>query len=164
MLIQISACIKQHMYTFRMTNCWSKYNTSLWEKHRWDERKRSIWWFVPEVNFTPDRYTSVLQLFNMSILKGNGDNATLFHMTLCSFASVEKTRSRRIYPGQQVEVSVVAIDQLGSAIPTLIHITVLSGKKKWLYQKPFQLWDIRKLYQQKLLGVIRFIKTKNGSP
>ena len=37
------------------------------------------------------------------------------------------TQSRSIYPGQQIEVSVVAIDQSNSAIPALIHTTVRSG-------------------------------------
>ena len=39
----------------------------------------------------------------------------------------EATQSRSIYPGQQIEVSVVAIDQSNSAIPALIHTTVRSG-------------------------------------
>ena len=37
------------------------------------------------------------------------------------------TQSRSIHPGQQVMVSVVAIDQSGLAIPTLIHTKVSSG-------------------------------------
>ena len=39
----------------------------------------------------------------------------------------ETTQSRSIYPGQQVEVSVVAIDQSHLPIPALIHSTVRSG-------------------------------------
>ena len=57
-----------------------------------------------------------------------------FHPTLHCFVSVtsewnckEATQSRSIYPGQQVEVSVVAIDQSNSAIPAQIHTTVRSG-------------------------------------
>ena len=39
----------------------------------------------------------------------------------------ETTQPRSIYPGQQVDVSVVAIDQSSSAIPALIHTTIRSG-------------------------------------
>ena len=39
----------------------------------------------------------------------------------------ETTQLRSIYPGQQVEVSAVAIDHFGSAIPALIHTAVRSG-------------------------------------
>ena len=86
-------------------------------------------------NFTSNRYTSVLQLFNLSILNQNGDKGHSIsseptQLCFCNRSKLnfaEKTRSRSIYPGQQVEVSVVAVDQLGSAIPALIHTTVHSG-------------------------------------
>ena len=86
-------------------------------------------------NFTSNKYTSVLQLFNMSILNGNGDKGHSIsseptQLCFCNRSKLnsgEKTQSRSIYPGQQVEVSVVAVDQLGSAIPALIHTTLRSG-------------------------------------
>ena len=86
-------------------------------------------------NFTSDKYTSVLQLFNMSIVKGNGDKGHSIssdptQLCFCNRNKLnckEATQSRSIYPGQQVEVSVIAIDQSGSAIPALIHTTVRSG-------------------------------------
>ena len=61
--------------------------------------------------------------------------ATLFHLTphgifFCNKSKLnckEATQSKSIYPGQQVEVSVVAIDQSGSTIPALIHTAVCSG-------------------------------------
>ena len=39
----------------------------------------------------------------------------------------EVIQSRSIFPGQQVAVSVVAIDQSGLAIPTFIHIQIHSA-------------------------------------
>ena len=86
-------------------------------------------------NFTSDKYTSILQLFNMSIVKGNGDKSHSIssvptQLCFCNMSKLnctETTQSRSIYPGQQVEVSVVAIDQSGSTISALIHTTVRSG-------------------------------------
>ena len=85
--------------------------------------------------FTSDRYTSALELFNTSILQENGDKVhsiSSYPTQLCfcnrsKLNCTETTRSRSIYPGQQVEVSVVAIDQSGSTIPALIHTAVRSG-------------------------------------
>ena len=87
-------------------------------------------------NFTSERYTSALQLFNMSILqvhddKGYSISSDPTQLRFCNRSEwncTETTQLRSIYPGQQVEVSVVAIDQLGSAIPALIHTTVRSGQ------------------------------------
>ena len=86
-------------------------------------------------NFTSERYTSLLQLFNMSILQGHGDKGHSIssdptQLCFCNMSKLnckETTQSRSIYPGQQVEVSVIAIDQSYSAIPALIHTTVHSG-------------------------------------
>ena len=85
--------------------------------------------------FTSDRYTSALELFNTSILQENGDKGHTIssdptQLCFCNRSKLnctETTQSRSIYPGQQVEVSVVAIDQSGSTIPALIHTTVCSG-------------------------------------
>ena len=86
-------------------------------------------------SFTSDNYTSTLQLFNTSILKGNGDKGysissdptQLCFCNMRKWNCTETTQSRSIYSGQQVEVSVVAIDQYRSTIPALIHTTVCSG-------------------------------------
>ena len=81
------------------------------------------------------RYNSALQLFNTSIVKRNGDKGHSIssdptRLCFCNKSKLnctEATQSKSIYPGQQVEVSVVAIDQSGSTIPTLIHTAVRSG-------------------------------------
>ena len=81
------------------------------------------------------RYNSALQLFNTSIVKGNGDKGHFIssdptRLCFCNKSKLnctEATLSKSIYPGQQVEVSVVAIDQSGSTIPALIHTAVRSG-------------------------------------
>ena len=86
-------------------------------------------------SFTSDSYTSTLQLFNTSILKGNcdkghsisSDPTQLCFCNMRKWNCTETTQSRSIYPGQQVEVSVVAIDQSHLPIPALIHSTVRSG-------------------------------------
>ena len=76
-------------------------------------------------NFTSNRYTSALQLFNTSISQGNGDKGLSISSNPSQLCFCNK--SELIYPGQQVEVSVIAIDQAGSAIPALIHTTIHSG-------------------------------------
>ena len=86
-------------------------------------------------NFTSDRYASALELFNISILQGHGDKSHSIssdptQLCFCNKSKpncTETTQSRSIYPGQQVEVFVVAIDQSGSTVPALIHTTVRSG-------------------------------------
>ena len=87
-------------------------------------------------SFTSDRYSSALELFNTSIIvQGNGDKSHCIssdptQLCFCNVSVInctETTQSRRIYPGQQVEVSVVAIDMSGLTIPALIHATVRSG-------------------------------------
>ena len=91
---------------------------------------------LDKCSFTSERYTSVLQLFNMSSLQGHSDkgysiSSDPIQLRFCNRSEwncTETTQLRSIYPGQQVEVSVVAIDQSGSAIPALIHTAVLSGQ------------------------------------
>ena len=86
-------------------------------------------------SFTSDRYTSALELFNTSILQENGDKGHSIssdptQLCFCNTSKLnctETTHSKSIYPGQQVEVSVVAIDQSHLPIPALIHATVHSG-------------------------------------
>ena len=86
-------------------------------------------------SFTSDRYTNALELFNISILQGNngkGHSISSVPTQLCFCNKskpncTETTQSRSIYPGQQVEVAVVASDQSHLPIPALIHSTVRSG-------------------------------------
>ena len=90
---------------------------------------------LDKCNFTSDKYTSVLQLFTMSILQEHGYKGRTIssYPTQLCFCNTSKwdcketAQSRSIYPGQQVEFSVIAIDQSSSAIPALIHTTVCSG-------------------------------------
>ena len=82
--------------------------------------------------FSSDKYKSALQLFNMSILQENYRSISSDPTQLC-FCNINEPNcsvvhlSRSIYPGQMVEFSVIAVDQLHSAIPTLIHVTIHSG-------------------------------------
>ena len=86
-------------------------------------------------SFTSDRYTNALDLFNISILQGNNGKGHSIssdptQLCFCNKSKpncTETTQSRSIYPGQQVEVAVVAIDQSHLPILALIHSTVRSG-------------------------------------
>ena len=93
---------------------------------------------LDKCDFTPDWNTSALKLFNKSILHVKIKDDVEYTISsdptqLCFCSSTSKlncgevTKTRSIYPGQQIVVSVVAIDQSGSAIPTLIHINVRLG-------------------------------------
>ena len=92
---------------------------------------------LQKCGFISDRHLSVLELFNMSILQiqvkdDEGYSISSDPTQLCFCNESENscgkaTQSRSIHPGQQVMVSVVAIDQSGLAIPTLIHTKVSSG-------------------------------------
>ena len=89
---------------------------------------------LDKCDFTSDSYASTLELFNMSILQenemGHSISSNPSQLCFCNTSNQncrETTQSRNIYPGQQVEVSVIAIDQSGSAIPTLTHIKRSSG-------------------------------------
>ena len=92
---------------------------------------------LEKCNFTSDSYASTLELFNMSILRIDPKNDVGYSITsdptrLCfcntsQWSCREVSQSRDIFPGQQMTVSVVAIDQSGLAIPTLIHTEVHSG-------------------------------------
>ena len=62
--------------------------------------------------------------------KGHSISSDPTQLCFCNRSKLnckETTQLRSIYPGQQVEVSVIAIDQSVSAIPALIHTTVHSG-------------------------------------
>ena len=92
---------------------------------------------LDKCDFASDWNTSALKLFNMSILHVkikddveytiSSDPTQLCFCNTSELNCGEATQSRSIYPGQQIVVSVVAIDQSGSAIPTLIHINVRLG-------------------------------------
>ena len=92
---------------------------------------------LDKCDFTSDSYASTLELFNKSILEENemGHSISSNPSQLC-FCNTSKqncretTQSKSIYPGQQVEISVIAIDQSGSAIPTLTHVKRSSGSDK----------------------------------
>ena len=76
--------------------------------------------------------TNGLDFFNSSILKRkdysiSSDPAQLCFCNMNKLSCREVTQLRSIYPGQQVMVSVIAIDQSGSAISTLIHAKICSG-------------------------------------
>ena len=92
---------------------------------------------LEKCNFTSSQYASALELFNVSILhtgrKGDVDDSISSDPTQLCFCNKseyncrEVTQSRSIFPGQQVVVSVVAIDQSGLEIPTIIHAKIHSG-------------------------------------
>ena len=87
---------------------------------------------LEKCNFTLHGSTSGLELFNKSILQRKDYSISSDPTQLC-FCNMRKlscgqvTQPRNIYPGQSVEVSVVSIDQSGSAIATLIHTKIHSG-------------------------------------
>ena len=83
-------------------------------------------------NFSSNTYRSGIELLKMSILNDTGHSISSDPTQLCfcntsGWSCREVTQSRNIYPGQQVVVSVLAIDQSGLAIPTLIHTRINSG-------------------------------------
>ena len=92
---------------------------------------------LEKCTFISERYTSTIELFSISILyvgrednMGHSISSDPSQLCFCNTSELncrEVMRSRSIYPGQQVAVSVVAIDQSGSAIPTLIHTQIHSG-------------------------------------
>ena len=92
---------------------------------------------LEKCNITLERYTSAMELFNKSILHVGRRDDTSYSISsdptqlcFCNTSGLnfrEASQSRSIYPGQQVAVSVVAIDQSGSVIPTFIHTIIHSG-------------------------------------
>ena len=91
---------------------------------------------LQKCGFTSDRHPSALELFNiLQIHKDNvGYSISSDPTQLCFCDKSEKSnccekakQSRSILPGQQVMVSVLAIDQSGSTISTLIHTKVYTG-------------------------------------
>ena len=90
---------------------------------------------LDKCNFTSDSDTSALEFFNMSIIHSKEDTSHSIssdptQLCFCNASEQncrETTQSRNIYPGQQVAVSVVAIDQSCLAIPTVIHSSIRSS-------------------------------------
>ena len=94
---------------------------------------------LEKCNFTSDsdRYTNAMELFSMSILHVekkddmgysiSSDPTQLCFCDMTELSCGKITQSRSIYPGQQVVVSLVAVDQSGLAIPTFIHTKIYSG-------------------------------------
>ena len=92
---------------------------------------------LEKCNLSSDRNTSALEFFSMSVLQiqnkddmGYSISSDPTQLCFCNMSGLScsnTTSSRSIYPGQEVVVSVVAIDQSGLAIPTLIHTNVRLG-------------------------------------
>ena len=92
---------------------------------------------LEKCNFTSDRYTNAIELFSTSILHvgrkdgvGHSISSDPSQLCFCNTSELncrEVIQSRNIFPGQQVAVSVVAIDQSGLTIPTLVHTQIHSG-------------------------------------
>ena len=92
---------------------------------------------LEKCNLSLDRNTSALEFFSVSILQiqnkddmGYSISSDPTQVCFCNMSGLScsnTTTSRSIYPGQQVVVSVVAIDQSGLAIPTFIHTNVRLG-------------------------------------
>ena len=89
---------------------------------------------LEKCTFTSDRFGSILELFNLSIIHSKDDkehsiSSEPTQLCFCNKSKLnctELTQSRNIFPGQSIEISAIAIDQSGSAIPTLIHSTIIS--------------------------------------
>ena len=92
---------------------------------------------LEKCNFTSDTYRSAVELFSMSVLHvgrkndmGHSISSDPSQLCFCNKRELncrEVTQSRIIFPGQQVAVSAVAVDQSGLIIPTLIHTQIHSG-------------------------------------
>jgi len=85
-------------------------------------------------NITSMKYNSALDFFTKSIVQYSNDSSISSDPTQLCFCSkndqncTDAIQTESIYPGQHIEVSVVAVDQSDVAIPTLVHVNVHSGK------------------------------------
>ena len=85
-------------------------------------------------NLTSMKYSSALDFFRRSVVQKDNDSFISSDPTRICFCSrngqncTETIQSKSIYPGQNIEVSVIAVDQSDVAIPTLIHVNVRSGE------------------------------------
>jgi len=82
------------------------------------------------------KYNSALDFFTRSVVQNSSNFSISSDPTQLCFCSTKdqnctdtiQSKSKSIYLGQHIEVSVIAYDQSGKAIPTLVHVNVSSGK------------------------------------
>ena len=85
-------------------------------------------------NLTSMKYSSALDFFRRSVVQNSSGSSISSDPTqICFCSRYDRNCSvtiqpKSIYPGQDIEVSVIAVDQSGVAIPTLVHVNVRSGK------------------------------------
>ena len=85
-------------------------------------------------NLTSMKYNSALDFFRRSVVQNSSGSSISSDPTQICFCSrydrncTVTIQSKSIYPGQNIEVSVIAVDQSDVAIPTLVHVNVRSGK------------------------------------
>ena len=85
-------------------------------------------------NLTSMKYNSALDFFRRSVVQNSSGSSISSDPTQLCFCSrydqncTVTVQSKSIYPGQNIEVSVIAVDQSDLAIPTLVHVNVRSGK------------------------------------
>ena len=85
-------------------------------------------------NLTSMKYNSALDFFRRSVVQNSSGFSISSDPTQICFCSrydrncTDTIQSKCIYPGQDIAVSVIAVDQSDVAIPTLVHVNVCSGK------------------------------------
>ena len=85
-------------------------------------------------NLTSMKYNSALDFFRRSVVQNSSGSSISSDPTQICFCSrydrncTDTIQSKSIYPGQDIAVSVIAVDQSDVAIPTLVHVNVRSGK------------------------------------
>ena len=85
-------------------------------------------------NLTSTKYNSALDFFRRSVVQNSSGSSISSDPTQLCFCCrngqncTDTIQSKSIYPGQNIEVSVIAVDQSDLAIPTLVHVNVRSGK------------------------------------
>jgi len=93
-------------------------------------------------NFNSVNYASALDFFNSSILPGrehdmrfsiSSDPTQICFCDKNEWNCTEVVQSRRIYPGQDIEVSAIAVDQSDVAIPSLILGNLRLGRDQDSY-------------------------------
>ena len=85
-------------------------------------------------NLTSMKYNSALDFFRRSVVQNDNGSFISSDPTQLCFCSrydrncTDTIQSKSIYPGQDIAVSVIAVDQSNVAIQTLIHVNVRPGK------------------------------------
>ena len=85
--------------------------------------------------FTSVKYNSALDFFTRSVVQNSSSFSISSDPTQLCFCSTKdqnctdtiQSKSKSIYPGQHIEVSVIALDQSDTPIPTLVHVSVHLG-------------------------------------